>query len=79
MSIFSEKAVVVSLITEGQEGGGGTGGQTSPCDDVGAAHVADDTVEVGIRVDDGELGPDVLFCRRHGAFFFYRVESVVVN
>jgi hypothetical protein len=24
---------------------------------------------VRIRVDDRELGPDVLFCRRHGAFF----------
>lgn len=57
------------LITESQEGGGSSGGQTTPGNDVGTAHVADDTVEVGIRVDDGELGPDVLFCRRHGAFF----------
>jgi len=53
------------LFTKGKQDGRSADGQTTPGSDIGAAHVADDAGEVGIRVDDGVLCPDVLFSGRH--------------
>lgn len=52
-------------ITEGQKDGRSSGGQTTPCDVIGTAEVADNAVEMGVRVDDGVLRADVLFSGRH--------------
>lgn len=52
-------------ITEGQKNGRTSGSQTTPCNVIGAAEVADNAGEMGIRVDDGVLRADVLFSGRH--------------